>query len=290
MSPIPPCPCTHLRRGEPLEVPGGGWLAWHTSTESLWGGMGRVRTQGTAAPDPMGGGGPWGQTATRADPAMEQVGPWGIGKGLHRLAETQPSALPAVAVAPAPGPGDKLHPHLGLVQQTQQEHGAVSPPPSTGSQGSVSQGGAEERPGGEPRTGRSGQGASCVYLSRPRGGDPGTSGLGLGRLCLSRTWRQDSEPPPRVLGSPLLVHDAQTPCDAGPSASRTRNPDLQGCVCVGTGQRAWLDFPWRTYRATAERTGTKSQSRNQGPGLHALTFCSALLRSGETRFTRTSPF
>lgn len=150
MSPIPPCPCTHLRRGEPLEVPGGGWLAWHTSTESLWGGMGRVRTQGTAAPDPMGGGGPWGQTATRADPAMEQVGPWGIGKGLHRLAETQPSALPAVAVAPAPGPGDKLHPHLGLVQRTQEEHGAVSPLPSTGSQGSVSQRGAEgleESPG-----------------------------------------------------------------------------------------------------------------------------------------------
>lgn len=150
MFPIPPCPCTHLRQGEPLEVPRGGWPAWRASTESLWGGMGRVRTQGTAAPDPMGGGGPWGQTATRADPAMEQVGPWGIGKGLHRLAETQPSALPAVAVAPAPGPGDKLHPHLGLVQRTQEEHGAVSPLPSTGSQGSVSQRGAEgleESPG-----------------------------------------------------------------------------------------------------------------------------------------------
>lgn len=64
-----------------------------------WGGArahAHVCIQGTGAPDPAGGGGgQWGQTATPADPAVEQVGPWGIGKGLHRLAEAQPSALPA---------------------------------------------------------------------------------------------------------------------------------------------------------------------------------------------------
>lgn len=98
MSPVPPCPCTVLGRGEPLEVPRGGQQRGTQGLSHL-GGVGRVRTcafRALVLQTPRGGGGgQWGQTATPADPAVEQVGPWGIGKGLHRLAEAQPSALPA---------------------------------------------------------------------------------------------------------------------------------------------------------------------------------------------------
>lgn len=154
---------------------------WHARTQSPWGGVGRARTRTCAfralvLQTPRGEGGQWGQTATPADPAVEQVGPWGIGKGLHRLAEAQPSALPAVA--PAPGLGDKLHPHLGLVQRTQEERGAVSPPSSTGSQGPASQPGVE----------------GLAESQAP--GAPGDRGLGAAGVPRSPL------PPPRKLAAP----------------------------------------------------------------------------------------
>lgn len=274
---------------------------WHARTQSPWGGGARAHVciQGTGAPDPAGGGGgQWGQTATPADPAVEQVGPWGIGKGLHRLAEAQPSALPAVA--PAPGLGDKLHPHLGLVQRTQEERGAVSPPSSTGSQGPASQPGveglAESQAPGLRGTGGSGQRASRVHPSRPRGSWPLRAehargverwpaeirGLRPGAqeaLPLPEVaW--DSEPPRCALGSPLLVHDTQTaltlahpsrpPCGAGPSASRTRDPDPPG-VGGAWGQGSepgWTSPGGLTGRLQRARgRGARAETRAQGSAL-----------------------
>lgn len=58
---------------------------------------------------------------------MEQVGWWGVGEGLHCLAETQPSTLPALA--PVPGLDNKLHPHLGIIQLRQSMKLSCHPPP-----------------------------------------------------------------------------------------------------------------------------------------------------------------
>lgn len=176
-----PVPAPSWGEESPWKSPGeGSSVARKDSVTLGWGGArahAHVCIQGTGAPDPAGGGGgQWGQTATPADPAVEQVGPWGIGKGLHRLAEAQPSALPAVA--PAPGLGDKLHPHLGLVQRTQEERGAVSPPSSTGSQGPASQPGVE----------------GLAESQAP--GAPGDRGLGAAGVPRSPL------PPPRKLAAP----------------------------------------------------------------------------------------
>lgn len=102
----------------------------------------------------------------------------------------------------------------------------------------------------------------------------GTPGLGLGRLCFSQKWPQDSEPPRSVLGSPLLVHGAQTALtlthltrprpliperDTGPSASRTRNPGLQGGVC------AWGQVREPGWTSPGGLTGGLQQGRGQRP-------------------------